>query len=123
MYPPHQYVRDGAMSFALMLELMAEENVSSAELFDRLPKYYLVKTKVELKPGYDVNALYSKLISMYQGKGKILTIDGVKVITNDYWFLVRKSGTEPVIRILVEAKDEEKANNLAQELKSIVESG
>jgi len=123
MYPPHQYVRDGAMSFALMLELMAEENVSSAELFDRLPKYYLVKTKVELKPGYDVNVLYSKLISIYQGKGKMLTIDGVKVITNDYWFLVRKSGTEPIIRILVEAKDEEKANNIAQELKSIVESG
>ncbi|BCU70408.1 phosphoglucosamine mutase [Stygiolobus caldivivus] len=123
MYPPHQYVRDGAMSFALMLELMAEENATSAELFDKLPKYYLVKTKVELKPGYDVNKLYSKLISMYEGKGKMLTIDGVKVVTSDYWFLVRKSGTEPIIRILVEAKDEEKANNLAQELKSIVESG
>ncbi|MEJ2775729.1 phosphoglucosamine mutase [Sulfolobaceae archaeon RB850M] len=123
IYPPHQYVRDGAMTFALMLELMASENVSSAELFDTLPKYYLVKTKVDLKPGYDISALYNKLIQMYSGKGKTITIDGVKVIGEDYWFLVRKSGTEPIIRILVEAKEQEKANNLANQLKSIVESG
>lgn len=123
MYPPHQYVRDGAMSFALMLELMANENVSSAELFDRLPKYYLVKTKVDLKPGMVVDEIYKRVMDSYSSQStKIITIDGVKVIGKDYWFLVRKSGTEPIIRIMAEAKDQNTANNLVNELKRIVES-
>ena len=122
MYPPHQYVRDGAMSFALMLELMANENVSSAELFDRLPKYYLVKTKVNLKPGMVVEEIYKRVLETYSSSAvKVITIDGVKVIGKDYWFLVRKSGTEPIIRIMAEAKDESTANNLVNELKRVVE--
>ncbi|AHC51158.1 phosphoglucomutase [Sulfolobus acidocaldarius SUSAZ] len=122
IYPPHQYVRDGAMSFALMLEFMASENLSSAQLFDRLPKYYLVKTKVNLKPQYDIQRLYGDLIKSYGNRRKVITIDGVKIIGEDFWFLVRKSGTEPIIRILVEAKDESKAMLLAEELKKFVES-
>lgn len=122
MYPPHQYVRDGAMSFALMLELMANENVNSAELFDRLPKYYLVKTKVELKPNMVVEQIYKKVIETYSSPSvKTITIDGVKIIGKDFWFLVRKSGTEPIIRIMVEAKDENTANNLVNEIKRVVE--
>jgi len=122
MYPPHQYVRDGAMSFALMLELLANENVSSAELFDRLPKYYLVKTKVDLKPGLMVEEIYKKILEVYSTSSvKAITIDGVKIIGKDFWFLVRKSGTEPIIRIMAEAKDENVANNLVNELKKIVE--
>ncbi|BFH73266.1 phosphoglucosamine mutase [Sulfurisphaera javensis] len=122
MYPPHQYVRDGAMSFALMLELMANENVSSAELFDRLPKYYLVKTKVDLKPGMNLEEIYKRIIEIYSSSAiRTITIDGVKVIGKDFWFLVRKSGTEPIIRIMAEAKDQSIANNLANELKRIVE--
>ncbi len=108
------------MSMALMLELMASENESSASLFDRLPKYYLVKTKVRLTDNIDVEKIYKEIEDKYTNSGKILTIDGVKVTASDYWFLVRKSGTEPIIRVLVEAKDQSKASKIAEELVSFV---
>lgn len=118
MYPPHQYVRDGAMSMALMMELMATENARLSELFDRLPKYYLVKTKVPLKG--DVNAVYENVERAFASSAKkVIKIDGVKMIFDDYWILVRKSGTEPIIRVFVEAKDREKANRIAQEVVSL----
>lgn len=121
IFPLHQYVRDGAMSFALMLEMLASENISSAELFDTLPKYYTVKTKVYINKNTDVEKIYEAVKSTYS-QGNIITIDGVKIITPDYWFLVRKSGTEPIIRVMVEAKDKEKAENLANELVKLVGS-
>ncbi len=115
IYPPHQYVRDGAMSLALMMELMANENAKLSELFNRLPKYYLVKTKVPLKG--DVNAIYENVEKVFGSSAKkVIKIDGVKLIFDDYWILVRKSGTEPIIRIFVEAKDVEKANRIASEV-------
>lgn len=122
IFPAHQYVRDGGMTFALMLEMMAIENVNSAELFDRLPKYYTVKTKVNISPTTNIEKIYSELKAIYKDKGEIITIDGIKIISNDYWFLVRKSGTEPIIRIMVEAKDQEKAENLSKELVRLVGS-
>ncbi|BDC19115.1 phosphoglucosamine mutase [Acidianus sp. HS-5] len=120
IFPLHQYVRDGAMSFALMLEMLASENISSAELFDNLPKYYTVKTKVHINKDTNVEKIYEAVKSAYPGD--IVTIDGVKVITPDYWFLVRKSGTEPIVRVMVEAKNEEKAQNLANDLVKLVGS-
>ncbi|QKQ99978.1 phosphoglucosamine mutase [Metallosphaera tengchongensis] len=120
IFPLHQYVRDGAMSFALMLEMMALENSSSAELFNRLPKYHLVKTKVGLKPNMDINNVYEKVEREIGSGNQIVKIDGVKVIGKDFWALVRKSGTEPIIRIMVEAKEPEVAERLANQLKQIV---
>ncbi|QXJ27192.1 Phosphoglucomutase Phosphomannomutase [Saccharolobus shibatae B12] len=120
MYPPHQAVRDGAMSFALMLEMMASENENSAELFNRLPVYYLVKTKVRITEKSNIEKIYDEIIDKYGKYGNIVTIDGVKIIGNDFWLLVRKSGTEPIIRILVEAKDENKSKELAKELEKLV---
>ncbi|ARM77121.1 phosphoglucosamine mutase [Acidianus manzaensis] len=122
MFPAHQNVRDGGMSFALMLEMLASENITSAELFDRLPKYYLVKTKVNSTPKTDYEKIYSTLKEMYKDKGEVITIDGIKIISSDYWFLVRKSGTEPIIRIFVEAKDPAKAENLSNEIVKLVGS-
>ncbi|EHP69330.1 MAG: phosphoglucosamine mutase [Metallosphaera yellowstonensis] len=120
IYPPHQVVRDGAMSLALMLEMMAEERVSSAELFDGLPKYYLVKTKVELKAGMDIPRIYSRVEEEFGKERQVVKIDGVKIIDRDFWLLVRKSGTEPIIRVMVEAKDKEVALKLADDVKRLI---
>ncbi|BCS92201.1 phosphoglucosamine mutase [Metallosphaera javensis (ex Sakai et al. 2022)] len=120
IFPGHQYVRDGAMSLALMLEMMAFEGVSSAELFDRLPQYHLVKTKVDLKPGMDVSKMYERVERELGAGNQIVKIDGVKIINKDFWILVRKSGTEPIIRVMVEAKDEGMAERLANQVKSII---
>jgi len=119
IYPQHQFVRDGGMTFALMLELLAMERISSAELFDRLPKYYPIKTKIPLSKVRDINKLYDKLIQTFGNKGNVITIDGVKVIGKDFWFLVRKSGTEPIVRIMIEAKEVEFAQRLLSEIQKL----
>ncbi|MEM4138346.1 MAG: phosphoglucosamine mutase, partial [Sulfolobaceae archaeon] len=123
IFPPHQYVRDGGMTFALMLELLAIENISSAELFNKLPNYYPLKTKIPLNKVKNVNKLYEDLIRIYGNKGTVITIDGVKVIGKDFWFLVRKSGTEPILRIMLEAKDVESAQKLLSEIQKLALEG
>jgi phosphomannomutase/phosphoglucomutase len=117
MYPAHLIARDGGMTTALFLELMAVENAKASELFARLPRYYAVKLKVPMARERAVKVV-EKLRAEYEGKSgfKVVTIDGVRVEGEDYWFLVRPSGTEPVLRIMVEARSPEKARKLASEL-------
>lgn len=115
MYAPHQMVRDGAMTTALMLELLGSEGVSLSELYDRLPKRHLIKTKVPLRDKNLVSSLVEKISSSY-GNYRSITIDGVKVIGPDFWFLVRPSGTEPLLRVFVEAGDERRANEILKDL-------
>ncbi|MEM2393119.1 MAG: phosphoglucosamine mutase, partial [Zestosphaera sp.] len=118
MYAPHQMVRDGAMTTALMLELLSAEGVSLSELHDRLPRRHLIKTKVPLRDKSLVSNLVEKILLSYSGYRSI-TIDGVKIIGPDFWFLVRPSGTEPLVRIFVEASDENKANEILKDLLGI----
>ncbi|WP_048192637.1 phosphoglucosamine mutase [Pyrolobus fumarii] len=119
MHPLHQPVRDGAMTTALFLELMAHEGVKASELFDRLPKYYAVKTKVPM-PREKAVEVVNEVKKHFSGQ-RMVTIDGVKVFGDGWWFLVRPSGTEPVLRIMVEARSPEEAKRLAEELKKLVE--
>jgi len=67
-----------------------------------------------------LDRVYNRLIEVYGGKGKVITVDGVKVVSRDFWFLVRKSGTEPILRIMVETKDQEKLNELTQEIVRLI---
>jgi len=114
MYGVHQYVRDGAMATALMLEYLAYSGLTLHQLYDKLPKMYVVKTKVSVDPrSKDLifERLKTKLLEVFSG-GRVIDVDGIKFITSDYWFLVRPSGTEPLIRIYVEARDEVLANKV-----------
>lgn len=123
MYGKHQYVRDGGMSAALMLECVALSGRGLHELYERFPKTYIVKTKVAVgQRAKDelVSMLKEKLLGIFSSD-RIIDIDGVKVINPNYWFLVRPSGTEPIIRIYVEAKDEGVANKLLNTIMSLVE--
>ncbi len=119
MHPIHQPVRDGAMTTALFLELMAVEKTRASELYARLPRYYAVKTKVPMPRDKALQAV-EEVKKRYSGY-RMVTIDGVKVIGDGWWFLVRPSGTEPVLRIMVEARTPEEAERLAEELRRLAE--
>ncbi len=118
MHPLHQPVRDGAMTTALFLEMMAREGVKASELFARLPRYYPVKTKIPMDRSTALQVL-EEVKKRYSGY-RMVTIDGVKVFGDGWWFLVRPSGTEPVLRIMVEARSREEAQRIAEELKKLV---
>ncbi len=117
MYPLHHPVRDGAMTLALLLQLLAEEKKPLSTLYDELPQFYTIKTKIPMSRELALKAV-EKVKEAFKGYRQI-TIDGVKVISSDFWFLVRPSGTEPLLRIMIEAREKEKAEELLKELKSI----
>ncbi len=120
MYPLHHPVRDGAMTLALMLQLMAEEKTPLSQLYDQLPQYHLIKTKIPMTRDKALKVV-EKVKEAFRGAGEMITIDGVRVNAEDYWFLVRPSGTEPLLRIMLEAKTREKAEALLAKIKSIAE--
>ncbi len=119
MYPPHQLVRDGGMTLALILELLATEKRKISEIYDELPQYHLIKTKIPMKREIALKVV-EKTKEAFKDY-RLITIDGVKVISDDFWLLVRPSGTEPLLRIMLEAKTEEKAKQLLEKVKKIAE--
>ncbi len=118
MYPLHHPVRDGAMTTALILQLLAEEKRSFSEILDELPYYHSVKTKIHMTRDKALKAVEA-VKEAYSGYRQV-TIDGVKVIGDDFWFLVRPSGTEPLLRIMIEAKTRDKVEELLDNIKSVV---
>ena len=117
MFPPHQYVRDGAMTTALMLEFLARERVRLSEAYDSLPKRFLIKDKLPLPGREVVPKILEAVKSMLEG-ARFIEVDGVKAIWDGNWVLVRPSGTEPVLRIFVESPTEKEAEELLRKIKS-----
>ncbi len=118
MHVPHQIVRDGAMKAALLLAMIGEYGRSLSSLFDELPRYYPLKTKVPATREQALCAVEA-IKEHYRGLRQV-TIDGVKVFGDDFWLLVRPSGTEPVVRIMAEARDPEKVRSVVEEAKRII---
>ena len=124
-YGPHQAVRDGAMTTALLLDIMAETGQSLSKLVAEQPQYFIEKGKIEC-PDDKKEVLLQKLFEQVKGEN-VSTIDGVKIWFNDNSvILIRPSGTEPVFRLYAEAKNQEKALKLVEDyslrLKKILES-
>ena len=118
MYPKHQYVRDGGMTTALFLELLAYEGRASSDLFDELPRLHVIKTKYKM-PREQAFRVVEMVKEEFKGE-RMITIDGVKVIHGDYWLLVRPSGTEPILRVMIEAKTESLARELLERVEKVV---
>ena len=104
---------------ALFLTLLAKRGMKTSELRRTYPEYIISKNRKDLTPDMDVDALLAKVAKLYngmQGVEKVTTIDGVKIDFADGWVHLRKSNTEPIIRIYSEAATETRANELAQQV-------
>ena len=122
IYPELHYGRDALVGIALFLTMLAKSGRSVSELRATYPSYYMSKQRVELTAGIDPQSLLDRLAREEQGKGEINLIDGVKIDFADRWVHVRRSNTEPIIRIYTEAPSAEEATALADEYKQLISS-
>ncbi|CAM4333942.1 phosphoglucosamine mutase [Zobellia roscoffensis] len=112
IYPDSHYGRDSLVGTALFLMLMAEKGGTVAELRASYPSYFMSKKKIQLTPGLDVDGILKAMADTYKNE-EISTIDGVKIDFAENWVHLRKSNTEPIIRIYTEAKSQSEADKLA----------
>ena len=112
IYPESHYGRDALVGVGLFLSLLAEKNMKVSELRKTYPNYFMSKKKIELTEGLDVDGILKAMEQRYQNE-QLTTIDGVKIDFFESWVHLRKSNTEPIIRIYTEAKSQHEADALA----------
>lgn len=124
IYPALHYGRDALMGIALFLSLLAQEQCRVSELRKKYPAYFMSKQRVDLPTGTDSLALLDRFADAMKqgGQGEVCLVDGVKVDMKDRWVHVRRSNTEPIIRIYAEAPTEVDADALAVCFADIVKS-
>lgn len=119
IYPELHYGRDALVGVALFLTLMAKEGKKISELKKEYPSYSIVKNRVDLTPEINVDALLEAVKDKYKDE-KVTDIDGVKIDFSDGWVHLRKSNTEPIIRVYSEAPTEARAEELAKSVMDII---
>jgi len=112
IYPESHYGRDSIVGIAMFLNLLAERNLTALELKNEYPSYFMSKQKLQLNNDLNFEAIQEFLMNKYSYE-KIDTVDGLKIDFEDSWVQLRKSNTEPIIRIYSEAKSQESADALA----------
>lgn len=121
IYPEIHYGRDALVGVALFLTHLAKQDLDVAALRAIYPAYFMSKNKIELTPEINVDAILEEMQKLYANE-KISTVDGVKIDLADSWVHLRKSNTEPIIRIYTEAPTQTAADNLAQKILKEIES-
>jgi len=112
IYPASHYGRDSLVGVALFLSLLAEKKMNVSNLRNTYTSYFMSKKKIQLTPQIDVDTILSTMESRYSNEN-ITTVDGVKIDFPENWVHLRKSNTEPIIRIYTEAKSQQEADTLA----------
>ncbi|MHA1200969.1 MAG: phosphoglucosamine mutase [Candidatus Heimdallarchaeaceae archaeon] len=110
-YGLHQSVRDGAMAAALMANILAETEKTFSDLVLELPEYFQKKDKLSC-PNELKRRVMDHIVATIPENVELIDMDGVKLIDDEGWVLIRPSGTEPIFRIFVEAKTEKKTNEI-----------
>ena len=119
IYPEAHYGRDALVGIALFLSHLAHEGKKASELRAAYPKYCMAKKRIDLTPDTDVDAILKKVKETYR-KEEVNDIDGVKIDFAEGWVHLRKSNTEPIIRVYSEAGSVEDANRLADEVSACI---
>ena len=120
IYPESHYGRDALVGIALFLSHLALKNCSASALRDSLPKYHISKNKIQLTPQIDVDDILDKMADKYKNE-EVDTTDGVKIYIGKEWVHLRKSNTEPIIRIYSESRSMVAAEQLAERFKSEIQ--
>lgn len=113
IYPDLHYGRDALVGVGLFLTYLCESQCTCSELKSRFPIYYMSKNKIQLSPTTNVDQILDELAEKFKDE-KVTTIDGVKIDFADGWVHLRKSNTEPIIRVYSEGKTEAEAERFAQ---------
>ena len=121
IYPESHYGRDALVGVALFLSHLAHKKIKMSELKKELPAYFMSKAKVSLTPEIDVDLILSKMKEKYATE-RVSDIDGVKIDFAESWVHLRKSNTEPIIRIYTEAKTQQEADSLGVEIMEVIKS-
>ena len=119
IYPASHYGRDALVGIALFLTYLAKSGKKVSEIKATFPPYAIAKQKVQLTPDIDVDALLNAVKTKY-AQYDITDIDGVKIDFPDKWVHLRKSNTEPIIRVYAEAKDIETAEKTAADIMKVI---
>ena len=122
IYPESHYGRDALVGIALFLSSMAQKHLKASQLRATFPNYYIAKNRIDLTPSTDVDAILVKVKEMYgqQADVQVTDIDGVKLDFPNCWVHLRKSNTEPIIRVYSEASTMEQADELGKKLMQVV---
>ncbi len=120
IYPELHYGRDALVGVALFLSHLAHQKKSVSELRQTYPAYFMSKNKIQLTPGTDVDAVLEAMAQHYKNE-KTTTIDGLKIDFEEGWVHLRKSNTEPIIRVYAEGKSKAAADQLASQMMELVE--
>jgi len=121
IFPKLHYGRDAIVGVALFLTYLSQIKKTVSELRATYPNYFMGKKKIDLNPNINIDLLLKNMESQYQN-AEISTIDGLKISFPTYWIHLRKSNTEPIIRIYTEANSQEKADILAKEAMEKIKS-
>ena len=119
IYPASHYGRDALVGIALFLSSLAQKGVTASQLRSTLPNYFIAKNRIDLQPTTDVDAILEKVKELYKDQ-QINDVDGVKIDFPDCWVHLRKSNTEPIIRVYSEAATMEEADQLGKQIMQIV---
>ncbi|MES2555345.1 MAG: phosphoglucosamine mutase [Bacteroidota bacterium] len=121
IYPDLHYGRDSLVGIALFLTHLAQKQLSMTALRASYPNYEMAKKKIELTPGIDVDGILQTMAKRYESE-EVDTTDGVKIYIGKEWVHLRKSNTEPIIRVYTESKDAQAASDLADKIITEIKS-
>lgn len=119
IYPESHYGRDALVGIALFLSSLAHKGCKVSELRSTFPDYYIAKNRIDLTPTTDIDAILAKVKEMYADQ-QVNDVDGVKIDFPDKWVHLRKSNTEPIIRVYSEASTMEEADALGKQIMKVV---